>query len=110
MNVKFITKKEKQQALAQYPLGGDMEQNVVAKFFNPYGQGTWYLMNMDKDEDYCWGIVNLFETEIGSFSLKELEHTPIPTPFGNMKIERDRFFEPMPAKEVWERLQDGQHV
>ena len=51
MNVKFITKKEKQQALAQYPLGGDMEQNVVAKFFNPYGQGTWYLMHRDKDED-----------------------------------------------------------
>ncbi|MCX6159091.1 MAG: hypothetical protein NTY74_14015 [Ignavibacteriae bacterium] len=36
------------KAQAQYHLGADMEkQNIVAKFFNPFGAGT----------DYFWGVV-----------------------------------------------------
>jgi hypothetical protein len=45
----------------------DMEnQVIVAKFFYLFGAGTWWLMN--------WGIVQLFETEVGSFSKSELEN------------------------------------
>ena len=65
------------------------------------------LMNMDKDGDYCWGIVEGNEVEMGSFSMRELEG--IKRPFG-LGIERDLHFEPMRAKDVWDKLNRGEHV
>ena len=105
--MKLLTKKITEQAKEQYDKGSDMEQMVVAKYFNPIGNGTWYLMNLADDEDYAWGIVDLFAVEMGSFSIKELEELQLPL---GMKIERDRYFEPMKASKVWEQLNDGKHV
>ncbi len=107
--MELFTKQIIEKAKAQYPLGSDMEkQMVVAKFFNPTGAGTWYLMNMDpEDEDYCWGIVDLYEVEMGSFSKSELENTKVGFGLG---IERDLHFEPVNAKELWEKLMKGVHV
>ena len=102
-----MTKEIKKQAEKQYPLGSDMEQKVVAKYFNPAGRGTWYLMNTEPGSDYAWGIVNLFEVEMGSFTISELER--IRLPFG-LGIERDILFEPMKAKDVWDKLNRGEHV
>ncbi len=82
--MKLLTKEIVQKAKAQYKLGSNMEQMVVAKFFNPTGAGTWYLMNMD-EENYCWGICYINCWEIGRFSLEELKS--IELPFG-MGIER----------------------
>ncbi len=48
-----------------------------------------------------------FEVEIGSFSLSELQTTKVRFGLG---IERDLHFRPMPAKEVWEKLYQGQHI
>ena len=100
--MKLLTKKIKEQATKQYDEGSDMEQMVVAKYFNPTGNGTWYLMNMDKDEDYCWGIVDMFAIEMGSFSMKELQSIKLP-PLG-LGIERDLYFEPVKASELWKEL------
>lgn len=107
--MELFTKEIIEKAKEQYPLGSDMEsQKIVAKFFNPTGAGTWYLMNMDPaDEDYCWGIVDLFEVEVGSFSKSELENFKGPLGLG---IERDLFFEQINAKELWEKLMKGIHV
>ena len=81
---------------------------MVAKFFDPTGSWTWYLMNQDpQDPDYLWGIVKGFEVEIGSFSLSELQ--AIRGRFG-LGIERDLYFTPRPASEVWENLINGKHV
>ena len=97
-----MTKKIKEQATEQYDKGSDLDgQMIVAKFFNPMGSWTWYLMNLDKDEDYAWGIVDGNAVEMGSFSMKELQD--IQLPFG-LGIERDKFFEPMPASELWKEL------
>ena len=98
--MKLLTKAIINKATRQYPKGADMEQMVVAKFFNPAGRGTWYLMNM-KDESYCWGICHIYEWEIGSFSIDELKSVPLP--FG-LKIERDKFFTPVKASELWTKL------
>ena len=59
--MKLFTKAIEAKAQAQYPLGADMEKQViVAKFFNPSGAGTWWLMNQDpNDTDYLWGVVDL---------------------------------------------------
>ena len=99
--MKLLTKEITKKATKQYDEGSDMEQMVVAKYFNPTGNGTWYLMNMDKDEDYCWGIVDMFAVEMGSFSMRELQGIKLPL---NMGIERDKYFEPIKASELWKEL------
>ena len=105
--MKLMTKAIKKQAEKQYELGSDMNQKVVAKYFNPAGKGTWYLMNTEPNSDYAWGIVDLFDVEMGSFSIGELES--IKLPFG-LKIERDMYFKPIKAKDVWDKLNRGERV
>jgi len=101
---KAITKK----AQKQFPRGSDMEQLVVAKFFDPCGSCTWYMMNQDPtDPNYLWGIVKGQELETGSFSLSELSSYKGPLGIG---IERDLHFDPKPAKEIWARLGNGEHI
>jgi len=99
--MKLLTAKIKKDAKKQYKLGSDLEQMIVAKFFNPVGSGTWYLMNMDEDEDYCWGIVDWMACEMGSFSMNELESVELPYGLG---IERDLYFEPIKAKTLWDSI------
>lgn len=104
--MKLFTKAIEAKAQAQYPLGADMEKQViVAKFFNPSGAGTWWLMNQDPvDPDYLWGIVQLFATEVGSFSKSELENYRGAYGLG---IERDLYFKEVNAKELFEELLKG---
>ena len=102
-----MTKEIKEKAEKQYEQGSDMEQMVVAKYFG--GSWTWYLMNLDpEDSDYAWGIVDGHAVEMGSWQMSELQKVKI-KPFG-LGIERDLYFEPMKAKDVWEQLNDGKHV
>ena len=101
--MKLLTKKIKEQATKQYSKKSDMDQMVVAKYFDPMGSWKWFLMNMDKDEDYCWGIVKGFEVEMGSFSIKELQSM-------SPRIQRDLHFEPVKASEIWEQLNKGEWV
>ena len=101
--MKLMTKEIEKKAQAQYLKGASFEQMIVAKFFDPAGSWTWYLMNQDpKDPDYLWGIVDGFEVETGSFSLSELVATRGPLGLG---IERDLSFEPIKASDLWEKLQ-----
>ena len=107
--MKLMTKAIEKQAQAQYLLGSDMtKQKVVAKFFNPQGSWTWYLMNQDpSDPDYLWGIVKGVEVDVGSFSLSEL--TNFKGMFG-LGIERDLYFEPIVAEALYKKLIKGEHV
>ena len=105
--MKLLTKKIKEQATKQYSKKSDMDQMVVAKYFDPAGSWKWYLMNMHKDDDYCWGIVKGYAVEMGSFSMKELEEFPVR--FG-LTIERDLYFEPVKASFIWEKLNKGEWV
>lgn len=106
--MKLFTKEIENRLQSQYPKGNSLDQMVICKIFNPYGAGTWYIMNQDpEDNDYLWGIVDLFEVEIGSFSKRDLEQANI---HGIGHLERDLYFKPMKAKEVWDKLQRGEHV
>jgi len=98
-----MTKEIKRTAQKQYIEGSDMEQKVVAKYFDPVGSWKWFLMNMDKDGDYCWGIVKGHAVEMGSFSMAELKSM-------QPRLQRDLYFEPMKAKDVWEQLNKGEWV
>ena len=99
--MKLLTKEITEKATKQYSKGSDMEQMVVAKFFDPMGSWRWFLMNMDKDGDYCWGIVDGHAVEMGSFSIRELKSIQLPLGLG---IERDMYFEPVKASELWKEL------
>lgn len=67
---------------------------VRVKFFTPSSIWTWYATEWD-GEDIFFGLVVGFETELGYFSLSELESLgPI--------IERDLYFRPKSLKEVKE--------
>lgn len=109
--MKLMTKeieKKAQAAYAEYCNKELWEVQVVAKFFDPCGSWTWYLINQDPaDPDYLWGIVRGFEVEMGSFSLSELTAHKGKLGIG---IERDLHFKPMNAKEVWEQLLAGKHI
>lgn len=106
--MKLMTKEIERKAQKQFSLGSDMSQLVVAKFFDPCGSWTWYLMNQDpNDSNYLWGIVKGTYVEAGSFSLSELSNHKGKLGVG---IERDLYFDPKPAKEIWERLNEGEHI
>jgi hypothetical protein len=107
--MKLFTKEIDKKLFEQYSKGSNLEsQKVVAKIFNPYGRGVWYLLNSDpNDPDYIWAIVNLFEVEMGSVSRSELESLRVP-PF-RLPLERDLYFTPVNAKELYDGLLQGKH-
>ena len=101
--MKLLTKEITKKATEQYDKGSELDgQMIVAKFFDPMGSWTWYLMNLADDKDYAWGIVDGFEVEMGSFSINELQKIKF-KPFGH-GIERDLYFEPVKASELWKEL------
>lgn len=103
--MKLLTENENKKLFEQYHLGSDLEkQEVVAKIFNPYGMGTWYLLNSDpEDPDYIWAIVDLFEIEVGSVSRHELESIRI----HGLPLERDKSFTPINAAELLSGIRAG---
>jgi hypothetical protein len=104
----LLTPEDEAKLQAQYPKGNNLEsQVVVAKLF--YGGWTWYLLNQDpEDTDYLWCLTKGHAVESGSVSLSELEafrSKPLKLP-----VERDTYFTPKPAKEVWDALLRGEHI
>lgn len=106
--MKLFTKEIDKKLFAQYPKGNNLEEQMaVAKIFNPYGNGRWYLLNSDPtDPDYLWAIVQMGKNvEIGSVSRKELENIRISA--FRFPLERDLGFRPVNAYELWKGLRDG---
>jgi hypothetical protein len=62
----------------------------VVKFFNPLGIGTWLATELDQDGDTLFGLADLGDPELGSFSLEEMASLRLPLGMG---IERDILFE-----------------
>lgn len=107
--MKLFTKSIDQMLFKQYSMGNNMNQKVVAKIFNPYGRGYWYILNSDPDDpDYLWAIVDYGQgIEVGSVSRRQLETMRV-KPF-MLPLERDLGFSPRPAKEIFEGLKQGKH-
>ena len=62
----------------------------VVKFFNPLGIGTWLATEFDPNGDTLFGLADLGEPELGSFSLVEMASLRLPLGMG---IERDILFD-----------------
>jgi len=62
---------------------------IIAKFFAPWTDWTWYAIEYDPQKKIFFGYVRGIENELGYFSLEELQS--IKGPFG-LKVERDIYF------------------
>ena len=105
--MKLFTKDIDTKLFEQYAKGSDLEnQMVVAKIFNPYGSGTWYLLNSDpEDPEYIWAIVDMGDIEVGSVNRSDLENIRI-KPF-MLGLERDLSFRPVNALELYKGMNQG---
>lgn len=106
--MKLMTK-QIEKALENYPLRSQDGKDVkvgICKFFNPYGRGTWIVLEGEKQPDGDWlffGLVNIFETEYGYFRLSELEKVKVNVFGCPFPLERDKGF----FKEKFTRYEDG---
>ena len=73
-----------------------LDAQAVVKFFTPDSSWTWYATEFD-GEDLFFGLVAGLETELGYFSLSELEE--VRGPLG-LPIERDLHFKPTSLDEL----------
>jgi len=62
---------------------------IIAKFFCPWSNWTWYATEYDPETGRFFGFVRGDFDELGYFSLQELESVRGPWGLG---IERDLFF------------------
>lgn len=69
------------------------------KLFNPTGAGTWYVAAYDPDTHIAWGVADIFEAEMGSFSMDKI--VAFRGRF-QLPIERDLGWEPRSIPEVLE--------
>lgn len=74
------------------------ESNPIChiKFFTPDSNWTWYVMEFDGTDTF-FGYVCGLDSELGYFSLSELENY---TSTIGLKIERDLSFAPITLDEV----------
>lgn len=94
--MKLITK-EIEKKLEERPIGSTdgkgFDAEVVVKFFNPYGLGTWLITEGEKQEDGDWllyGYCQIYEWEWGYVLLSELQNFSA-SPLYPLGIERDRY-------------------
>ena len=75
-----------------YATEGQLNPVCHVKLFTPDSNWTWYIIEFSKaNRSTCYGYVQGLESELGYFTLEELEsiHGPL-----GLAIERDLSFEP----------------
>lgn len=101
--MKLLTKELEKRLPRRYSQEYNPNPIIHAKFFTPWGNWTWYMIEYDPEERTFFAYVVGFEAELGYVSLDELEDIEGP---GGLRIERDRWFEPKPLSEI-KKLEEG---
>ena len=90
--------KEIEKKFEKYPLGSQdgkgKEAEVLVKFFNPYGVGTWLITEAEKQKDGDWllfGYCHLWEWEWGYVSFNEIKNTRVSFFGVKLPLERDMY-------------------
>lgn len=73
------------------------EKTVIAKFFTPDANWTWYAVEYDPKQGMFWGLVDGLEKEWGYFTLTELHK--VRGRLG-LPIERDLYFGQPQIKDI----------
>ena len=92
----FIPEDMKEKIPKLYASEKTQDPIALLKYFTPDSSWTWYVIEFDPEQNLCFGLVIGHESELGYFSLEELE--TIRGPMG-LPIERDLHFEPRPVSE-----------
>lgn len=79
---------------------------VIAKFFTPWSNWTWYATEYDPNDRIFFGYVDGLEPELGRFSLDELESVQ---GFGGLKVERDIHWKEKTLREVMDEVTRRAH-
>lgn len=96
MAQKLLTKEIRRKLPPLYSTDKQGEAAVAqVKFFTPDSSWTWFATEFDGDDTF-FGLVIGMETELGYFSLSELQ--AVRGQLG-LPIERDKWFEPTPLRE-----------
>ncbi len=74
---------------------------VIAKYFTPDSNWTWFATEYDPEDRVFWGLVDGFEVEFGPFALEEMEAATGPL---GLHIERDLWWKEKPLGEVRQML------
>ena len=74
-----------------------LEATVIARFFCPWSDWTWYATEFEPETGTCFGLVSGFEVELGYFNLQELGDVRGP---GGLTIERDFYWQEKSLREV----------
>jgi hypothetical protein len=78
---------------------------AIVKFFTPDSSWTWYASEFDGD-DLFFGLAVGIEPELGYFRLSALQS--VRGKLG-LPVERDKFFEPTPLRELLEQHERGHY-
>lgn len=73
------------------------DQKVIAKWFDPTSQWTWYATEYYPESKTFYGFVVGFEEELGYFSREELENAKLKW---GLKIERDQYWREVSLSKV----------
>ncbi len=94
--MKLITENLRKTLPPLYSTENEKDPVAQAKFFTPWTDWTWYVLEYD-GEDTCFGFVVGLEAEYGYFTISELELVRGP---GGIRIERDLYFPPTPISVI----------
>ena len=84
-----------------YETEGSLNPMCHVKLFTPDSSWTWFIIEYSAETNTCYGYVQGLDSELGYFSLSELES--VYGPLG-VAIERDVSFEPTLFSNIKELL------
>jgi hypothetical protein len=61
-----------------YSQESEEDTMIYLKFFNPAENGTWYLIEYEPKNELAFGYCVTQESELGYFSISELESIKLP--------------------------------
>lgn len=96
MEATNLLTEELKELFKQYPIysqdGLKLEAKVLVKYFNPYGAGTWLILEanpLDNGDYELYGYMHLVEWEYGYILLSQLQELQKNAP--KMSVERDLY-------------------
>ena len=96
--MQLLTKAQKEKMIKNHQeQDGTKDFKAVVKLFNPTGNGTWYLSELDPETNTAFGLCHLGFPELGYVNLDELSNIKVSMGLG---IERDRWFTPKTFEEL----------
>ena len=96
--MQLLTKAQKNKMIKNHQdQDGTKDFKAVVKLFNPTGNCTWYLSELDPETNTAFGLCDVGHPELGYVSLDELSTIKVSMGLG---IERDRWFTPKTFEEL----------